>query len=60
MHTFYDVKSRAKVTVAVTSKTSYTGKSGTRYAFKGQTADGRNLTGFVNKATWDASTAPVS
>ena len=60
MHTFYDVKTRTKVSVAVTTKTSYPGKSGTRYAFKGKTADGRNLTGFVGKAAWDASDASVS
>ena len=50
---FYDVKKREKVTVGVTGKEKY-GKAGReRYAFRGQTSDGRNLTRFVGKAEWD-------
>ena len=55
---FYDVKTREKVTVAVTEKVTY-GKGGRlRYAFKGKTSDGRNLTKFVGKDLWDQANVP--
>jgi len=53
---FYDVKERKKVTVAVTEKTTYGDPGKERYAFKGKTSDGRNLTKFVSKVDWDATT----
>ena len=50
---FYDVKERKKVKADVTEKVEY-GKGGrTRYAIKGKTKDGRNLTKFVSKADYD-------
>ncbi len=52
-HSFYDVKAKAKVETDVTEKASYGEKGKERYAFKGKTDDGRNLTAFVSKATWD-------
>lgn len=54
-HKFYDVKAKAKVTAKVTEKVSYGKKGNERYAFKAKTADGRNLTAFVSKETWDAA-----
>ncbi len=50
---FYDVKLREKVEVEVKGKTTYQVKGQTRYAFKAQTDDGRNLTKFVSKVTWE-------
>jgi len=51
--TFYDVKERKPVEADVTEKVVY-GKPGSeRYAIKGKTADGRNLTKFVSKDDWD-------
>jgi hypothetical protein len=49
-HTFYDVKTRKKITCPVTEKVIF-GEN--RYALKGKTQDGRNLTIFVSKETWD-------
>jgi hypothetical protein len=54
-HSFYDVKAKAKVTAKVTEKVTYGQKGNERYAFKAKTADGRNLTAFVSKETWDAA-----
>ena len=52
---FYDVKARKKVTAEVTEKVTY-GKDGRkRYAFRGKTADGRNLTKFVGEDAWKAA-----
>lgn len=51
--TFYDVKLRKKVEVEVVGKTTYEVRGQTRYAFKGQTEDGRSLTKFVSKETYD-------
>ncbi len=51
--TFYDVKARAKVQAEVTEKVKYGDKGNERYAFRAKTADGRNLTKFVSKATWE-------
>lgn len=51
--TFYDVKLRKKVDADVTEKVEY-GKDGNkRYAIRGKTSDGRNLTKFVGKADWE-------
>jgi len=51
--TFYDVKLKKKVEAVVTEKVKY-GESGKeRYAFRGKTEDGRNLTKFVKKEVWD-------
>ena len=52
-HTFYDVKEKTKVEAEVTEKVTYGKPGNERYAFKGKTADGRNLTAFVGKAKWD-------
>ena len=52
-HDFYDVKAKQKVTTSVVAKVTYGKKGNERYAFKGKTADGRNLTAFVSKAVWD-------
>ena len=52
-HSFYDVKERKKVEADVTEKVVYGEKGKERYAFKGKTKDGRNLTAFVGKATYD-------
>jgi len=52
-HQFYDVKERKKVKTDVTEKVKYGKKGNERYAFKGKTKDGRNLTAFVKKASWD-------
>lgn len=51
---FYDVKARAKVETAVTGKKVYGEGNKARYALLGKTADGRNLTAFVNKDTYDS------
>ncbi|MDD2404257.1 MAG: hypothetical protein PHV75_05560 [Victivallaceae bacterium] len=56
-HSFYDVKAKSKVDAEVTEKVTYGAKGNERYAFKAKTKDGRNLTAFVSKATWDKSTA---
>ncbi len=50
---FYDVKLRKSVEADITEKVTY-GKSGNeRYAVRGKTTDGRNLTKFVKKADWE-------
>ena len=55
---FYDVKARKKVKASVDSKVKY-GKNGReRYAFRGKTSDGRNLTRFVGKGEWDGADVP--
>lgn len=51
--TFYDVKLRKKVEAEVTDKVKYGAPGKERYALKAKTPDGRNLTKFVSKATWD-------
>lgn len=53
---FYDVKARAKVEAEVTDKVVYGEGAKMRYALKAKTADGRGLTKFVNKATFDSVT----
>ena len=52
-HSFYDVKAKAKVEAEVEEFVTYGEGTRKRYAFKGKTADGRNLTAFVSKAVWD-------
>ncbi len=52
-HLFYDVKMREKIEADVTEKVTYGEAQKTRYAVKGRTSDGRNLTAFVNKQKWD-------
>lgn len=56
-HSFYDVKAKQKVEADVTEKVTYGEKGKERYAFKGKTSDGRNLTAFVGKSTWDSCNA---
>jgi len=53
---FYDVKSRKKVKADVTEKVTYGEGVKTRYAIKGKTDDGRNLTTFVSKDKWESIT----
>lgn len=53
--TFYDVKTRQKVDAEVTGKQEYQSNGQTRYALKGKTSDGRNLTKFVSKADYDSA-----
>lgn len=58
---FYDVKIRAKVKIdeAKISKTTYTSKNNqVRYAIRGKTDDGRNLTKFVSKSDWETMSYP--
>ncbi len=64
--TFYDVKIRQSVELPESSvtKTKYErttkeGKTQIRYALRGKTDDGRNLTKFVGQADWDALDRPV-
>lgn len=52
-HTFYDVKAKKKVDAEVTDFVTYGTQSRKRYAFKAVTKDGRNLTAFVSKETWE-------
>ena len=57
---FYDVKKRERVKLSLSncSKTTYerklkNGQTQTRYAFRGQTSDGRNLTKFCSQEDWN-------
>ena len=54
---FYDVKTRTKVMATVTEKKIYGEGSRERYALRGKTTDGRNLTKFVSKTTYDSAIA---
>ena len=54
---FYDVKTRQSVMADVVAKKVYQGKGGKRYALKGKTSDGRNLTKFVSEADFNSSDA---
>ena len=63
---FYDVKNKGSVEVADDKlrKTKYerTTKSGSvqvRYALRGTLADGRKVTKFVSKDTWDQHNVPM-
>ena len=51
--TFYDVKLRKKVEAEVVEKVTFGEPGKLRYALKGKTVDGRNLTKFVSKESWD-------
>lgn len=62
---FYDVKTRQKVSVPESNlaKVKYTrtlsdGSTQIRYALRGRTSDGRNLTKFVSQADWESMTVP--
>jgi hypothetical protein len=46
---FFDVKTRQKIEADVAEKVTYQVNGQTRYAVKGKTTDGRNLTKFVSK-----------
>ena len=52
---FYDVKNRKKVKAEITEFKTYGKATQKRYAFKAKTSDGRNLTTFVSKDTWEAA-----
>ena len=52
---FYDVKAKAKVVRKVTDKVIYGEGTKQRYALKAVTEDGRGLTKFVNKATFESA-----
>lgn len=54
-HSFYDIKAKAKVIAEVTDFVSYGEGKTQRFAFKGKTEDGRNLTAFVSREEWDKS-----
>lgn len=58
---FYDVKLRQKVNIDEKNvkKVTFETKSGTRYGLRATTSDGRNLTKFVSKATWDGLNVPM-
>ena len=56
-HTFYDVKTKEKVTATILECVTYTKGSRTSYAFKAKTADGRPLTAFVKKEVWEKANA---
>lgn len=63
---FYDVKEGKKVSIdeaditkKIYTRTTKTGKEQQRFAFRGKTSDGRNLTRFVSKADFDAVNAPL-
>ncbi len=58
---FYDVKLRKTVMLepGMVERVTYervtkAGKKSVRYAFRGKTSDGRNLTKFVSKVDYDA------
>jgi len=51
---FYDVKKRMKVEADVVDRVEYQVNGVTRYAVKGKTEDGRNLTKFVSKVDYDS------
>ena len=52
-HKFYDVKKKEAVTTAITECKVYGEGTRVRYAVCGKTSDGRNLTAFVSKETYD-------
>ena len=52
-HKFYDVKKKASVTTKITECKVYGEGNRVRYAVCGKTDDGRNLTVFVNKDTYE-------
>jgi len=52
---FYDVKLKKKVKTEVTGKKKVKNGTGTTYMLKGVTPDGRSLTRFTNKETFDST-----
>ena len=58
-HAFYDVKAKKSVEAEVIAAVTYGSDTRIRYAFKGETADGRPLTAFVKKADWDKAPAKL-
>ena len=58
-HNFYDVKVKQAVEAEVIACVTYGSDTRIRYAFKGQTSDGRPLTAFVSKAVWDKALASL-
>ena len=58
-HKFYDVKKKASVTTAITECKVYGEGNRVRYAVCGKTDDGRNLTAFVSKETYDKAAKAV-
>jgi hypothetical protein len=63
---FFDVKTRQKVSVPenMLRKVKYErklsdGSTQVRYALRGKTTDGRNLTKFVSQADWDKLNVPT-
>ena len=59
-HKFYDVKKKEAVVTAITECKVYGEGTRVRYAVCGKTADGRNLTAFVSKETYDKLKRPVA
>ncbi len=55
---FYDVKAKKKVKADVIAKVVIAANG--RFAFKGQTADGRSLTRFVSQAEYEKCDAKVA
>ena len=51
----YDVKERKKVKVDVTEKVTYGTDKRKRFALRGKTKDGRNLTKFVSEVDWKSA-----
>jgi hypothetical protein len=58
---FYDLKLKKKVQIdeSKVKKVTFDTKSGVRYGLKAVTDDGRKLTKFVGKATWEELDVPV-
>lgn len=52
-HVFYDVKEKQKVEREISEAIVYGDANRPRYAFRAKTADGRNLTAFVSKETFE-------
>jgi hypothetical protein len=55
MAKFYDVKLKKSVERPVIEKKVYGDGTRKRYALKGKTEDGRNLTAFCSKEVYDAT-----
>lgn len=58
---FYDVKTRGKIQIDDKNikKVKMDTKSGARYALKGKTADGRELTKFISAADFEKLKYPT-
>lgn len=50
---FYDVKKRESIETEIVDKKEFSVNGGTRYAVVGKTSDGRTLTKFVSKDTYN-------